>query len=65
MDINEINALVNARNGNFAQLKKLIISMNLIPGLPKDQFDLLTERVLKQLENGSHYEKIRKTLNMN
>ena len=30
-----INDWINDRNGNFAQLKKLIISMNLMPGLSK------------------------------
>ncbi|SEW32487.1 hypothetical protein SAMN05421841_2301 [Chryseobacterium wanjuense] len=59
MDINEINVLLNKRNGNFAQLKKIIVSMNLIPALSKDQFDLLAEKILKQLENNSDYDKVK------
>lgn len=62
MDINEINILLNVRNGNFAELKKLIVSMNLIPSLPKNQFDLLTERILKQLEKGSDYDQIKQII---
>ncbi|MET3538269.1 hypothetical protein [Chryseobacterium limigenitum] len=62
MDINEINILLNIRNGNFAELKKLIVSMNLIPSLPKNQFDLLTERILKQLEKGSDYDQIKQII---
>ncbi|QBJ88449.1 hypothetical protein DDI74_20450 [Chryseobacterium gleum] len=54
----DINDWINERKGNFAQLKKLIISMNLMPGLSKNSFDHLTEKLLQQLEKGSDQEKL-------
>ncbi|MDH5034325.1 hypothetical protein [Chryseobacterium cucumeris] len=53
-----INDCINERNGNFAQLKKLIISMNLMPGLSKNSFNHLTEKLLQQLEKGADQEKL-------
>lgn len=44
----DITILLNAHNGNFAQLNKLIVSMNLIPALSKSCFDPLTEKILQK-----------------
>ncbi|RLJ31798.1 hypothetical protein CLU97_1237 [Chryseobacterium sp. 7] len=56
------NDWINERNGNFAQLKKLIVSMNLIPGLSKSSFDYLTEKLLQQLEKGADQEKLERII---
>ncbi|CAM3062503.1 hypothetical protein DRF59_17125 [Chryseobacterium flavum] len=53
---------INEHNGNFAQLKKLIISMNLMPGLSKSSFDHLTEKLLQQLEKGADQDKLEKVI---
>lgn len=58
MDINTMNILINERKGYFANLKKLIVSMNLVRGLTKHEFDPLVERILQQLENGNTRKKI-------
>lgn len=55
----DIATLLNDRNGNFAQLKKLIISMNLMPALSKSSLEPLTEKVLQQLEKGIDFEKLK------
>ncbi|MCP1300157.1 hypothetical protein NK356_13345 [Chryseobacterium sp. S0630] len=53
-----INGWINERNGNFAQLKKLIISMNLMPCLSKNSFNHLTEKLLQELEKEAVQEKL-------
>lgn len=58
----DTNDWINERNGNFAQLKKLIVSMNLIPGLSKSSFDYLTEKLLQQLEKGADQEKLERII---
>ncbi|WP_126654053.1 hypothetical protein [Chryseobacterium aureum] len=58
----DTNDWINERNGNFAQLKKLIISTNLIPGLSKSSFDYLTEKLLQQLEKGADQEKLERII---
>ncbi|WP_431608806.1 hypothetical protein [Chryseobacterium sp. 'Rf worker isolate 10'] len=58
----DINDWINERNGNFAQLKKLIVSMNLIPGLSKSNFDHLTEKLLQQLEKGADQDKLERII---
>lgn len=57
-----INDLINERNGNIARLKKLIISMNLMPGLSKSSFDHLTEKLFQQLEKGTDQDKLEKVI---
>lgn len=58
----DTNDWINERNGNFAQLKKLIVSMNLIPGLSKNSFEYLAEKLLQQLEKGADQEKLERII---
>lgn len=55
----DINDLINEHNKDFARLKKLIISMNLIPGISKRSFDPLIDKLLQQLEKGADKDKLK------
>lgn len=50
---------LNERNGNFTQLKRLIVSMNLMPAFSKNILDPFTEKILQQLEKGISFEKLK------
>lgn len=58
MDKNYINILINEHRANSGQLKKLIISMNISPGMGKDFCAYLAEKTLQQLEKGADSQKI-------
>lgn len=53
-----MNILINEHRTNSGLLKKLIISMNISPGMDKDFYAYLAERVLQQLEKGADSQKI-------
>ncbi|WP_284464523.1 hypothetical protein [Chryseobacterium sp.] len=49
----DFNDLINEHNANFARLRALIISKNLIPSISKNSFGNLTEKLLQKLEKGA------------
>ncbi|NIF06760.1 hypothetical protein F3J23_15035 [Chryseobacterium sp. Tr-659] len=55
----DINDLINERHGNFTHLKKLIVSINLMPGISKSSFDHITEKLLQHLEKGVDKNKLK------
>ncbi|MGU3373879.1 hypothetical protein [Chryseobacterium sp. M5A1_1a] len=54
-----INDYINEHNGNFVRLKTLIVSMNLMPGVSKSNFDHLAERLLQLLEKGADQSRLK------
>ncbi|MDR2238503.1 MAG: hypothetical protein LBE92_20435 [Chryseobacterium sp.] len=62
MDKNYMNIIINERRGHLGQLKKLIISMNISPGMDKEFCAYLAERILRQLEKGVDSQKIQEII---
>ena len=62
MNPKDLEILLNEHHANFAQLKKLIVSMDLMPSLSKGSFEPLTEKILQQLEKDIDFEKLKNAI---
>jgi hypothetical protein len=59
-DSSELKALVKSWE---VDLNKIIVSWDLIPGLARDEFDALTQKLIGHLTSGAKKEKIYDVLN--
>lgn len=59
MDKPELKGLVEAWKG---ELNKIVVNCNLIPGSPKDEFDLLNNKLIGHLIKGAKEEKVHEVL---
>ena len=50
--------LLQEYKGNLSELRKIIKSMDLIPGSPNDEFDYLINKILSQINNEIDLKKI-------
>ncbi|WBV60355.1 hypothetical protein PFY12_15140 [Chryseobacterium camelliae] len=59
MDQNDISNIINQRNSSLSRLNKLFHSMDLFKGANQNEYHLLSEKILTQLEKGIDLKKIK------